>query len=244
VRGIPTCLAGPARIGTGTVLLAAALTAPLVAQLESLPLYGDAATRGLWAVWLDVGSGLNAASGQAQQLGARLSGGLGPLTLGVGAGVWSTGSGSSPTVGGTAGLRLLGGAARPLTLGLLAGVGYARAGPDSAASTYVTAPLGLVVTFNRVRAAGRAVMPWVAPRGELDHVRFAGAKGDQGGLGLSAGLSALVSGRVGLHAALDWLNLFQRIQGGITFAGGSRLTAGLGVHVLLAATPASPTPGH
>ena len=180
-------------------------------------------------MWLGAGSGVNDASGQAQHLGARLSGGLGPLTLGVGGGLWETGSGASATVGGTAGLRLLGGAARPLTLGLLAGVGYARAGSDSAASTCVTAPLGLVVTFNRVRAAGRTIVPWVAPRGELDRVRFFGAQGDQGGIGLSAGVSAPVSGRVGVHGALDWLDLFQRVNGGVTFAGGSRLTAGVGV---------------
>lgn len=221
------------------MVLAAALAAPLAAQFKSLPVYGDAATRGLWAVWLDAGSGVNDASGQAQHLGGRVSAGVGPLTLGVGGGVWETGAGTSPSFGGTAGLRLLGGAASSLTLGLMAGVGYARAGADSARSTYVTAPLGLVVTFNRVRAAGRHILPWVAPRGELDHVRFPVARGDQGGLGLSAGVSAPVAGRLGVHAALDWLELFARTQGGVTFTGGSRLTAGLGVHLLLA----PPRPG-
>jgi hypothetical protein len=228
-----------ARIAVGSAVLAAVLTTPLAAQFKSLPVFGDAATRGLWAVWLDAGTGVNDASGQAQHVGARLSGGVGPLTLGVGGGLWETGSGASATVGGTAGLRLLGGTTRPLALGLLAGVGYARVGPDSTATTYVTAPVGLVVTFNRVRAAGRTIVPWVAPRGELDRVRFPGVHGDQGGLGLSAGVSAPVSGRVGVHGALDWLELFRRSQGGVTFVGGSRLTAGLGVHVLLAA----PRPG-
>jgi hypothetical protein len=237
VTGALTRLTGPARLGGAVALLAALLAAPAAAQLKSLPVYGDAATRGLWAVWLDLGSGVNSASGQAQHVGARLSGGLGPLTLGVGAGVWETGSGASTTVGGTVGLRLLGGAARPLTLGLLAGLGYARAGPDSAATSYVTAPLALALTFNNVRAAGRTIVPWVAPRAELDRLRFPGVQGDQAGLGLSAGVSAPVSGRVGVHGALDWLDLFERVQAGVTFAGGSRLTAGLGVHVLLAAPP-------
>ncbi len=222
-------------------MLAAVLATPLAAQFKSLPVYGDAATRGLWAVWLDAGTGVNNGSGQAQHLGARVSGAVGPLTLGAGGGLWETGFGASGTVGGTAGLRLLGGAARPLALGLLAGVSYARAGPDSAATTYLTVPLGLVVTFNRVRVAGRTVAPWVAPRAELDRVRFPGVQGDQGGLGLSAGASALVSGRVGVHGALDWLELFQRSQDGITFVGGSRLTAGLGLYLLLARP--SPGPG-
>jgi hypothetical protein len=231
--------AGAARSTGGGALLAVLVATPLAAQLKSLPVYGDGATGGLWAVWLDAGSGVNDASGQAQHVGARVSGGVGRLTLSVGAGLWETGSGASATVGGTAGWRLLGGAASPVALGLLAGVGYARAGPDSGFSTYVTAPAGLVITFNRVRAAGRTIVPWVAPRGELDHVRFPAADGDQGGLGLSAGVRAPVSGRVGVHAALDWLELFQRSRNGVTFVGGSRLTAGLGVHVLLA----RPRPG-
>lgn len=225
---------GPARALGGAALLAAALPRPAVAQFKSLPVYGDGATQGLWAVWLDAGSGVNQASGQAQHYGARLSGGFGPLTLGVGGGLWDTGAGASATVGGTVGLRLLGGAASPLELGLLTGLGYARSGPDSAASTYLTAPLGLVMTFNRVHIAGRRVAPWVAPRGELDGVRFPGVKGDQGGVGLSAGVSTLVTARLGVHAALDWLELLRRSQNGITLLGGSRLTAGLGVHVLLA----------
>jgi hypothetical protein len=223
----------------GGALLAVLTTTPLVAQLESLPVYGDGATAGLWAVWLDAGSGVNNASGQAHHLGARVSGGVGRLTLSVGVGLWDTGSGASATVGGTAGVRLLGGTASPLAVGLLMGVGYARAGPDSASSTYVTAPVGLAIMFNRVHVAGQTIVPWVAPRGEVDRVRFPGVEGDQGGLGLSAGVRAPLSGRVGVHAALDWLELFQRRQNGITFVGGSRVTAGLGVHVFLA----PPRPG-
>ena len=223
-----------ARALAGGAALAAVLTTPLRAQFKSLPVYGDAATQGLWAVWLDAGSGVNRASGEAQHYGARLSCGAGPLTLGVDGGLWETGAGGSATVGGTVGLRLVGGTASPFALGLLVGLGYARAGPDSAASTYLSAPLGLVLTFNRVRVGGRALAPWVAPRGQLDRIRFPGVKGDQGGLGLSAGVSTLLTARLGVHAALDWLELFQRDQGGVTLLGGSRLTAGLGVHVLLA----------
>jgi hypothetical protein len=225
-------------VGAGALLAVFAAT-PLAAQLKSLPVYGDGATGGLWAVWLDAGSGVNDASGQAHHVGARVSGGAGRLTVTVGGGLWDTGSGASAAVGGTASWRLLGGAASPLALGLLAGVGYARAGPDSALSTYVTAPVALVIAFNRVQAAGRTFVPWVAPRGELDHVRFPAAKGDQGGLGVSAGVRAPVWGRVGVHAALDWLELFERHKNGITFVGGSRITAGLGVHVLLS----QPRPG-
>jgi hypothetical protein len=235
LSGVLARTPGLARIVAGGALLTAALATPLAAQFKSLPVYGDAGTGGLWAVWLDAGSGVNGASGRAQQYGARLSGAVGPLTLGVGGGLWETGSGASPAVDGSVGLRLLGGSTGSLALGLLAGVGYARSGPDSAASSYVTVPLALVLTFQRVRAAGRDIVPWLAPRAELDRVRFPGVQGDQGGVGMSAGLNAPVSGRVGVHGALDWLALVARRQGGVTFVGGSRLTAGLGVHVLLAA---------
>jgi hypothetical protein len=218
----------------GSAMLAWGGASPLAAQFKSLPVYGDAVVASTWTVWLDAGSGDNAVSGEAHDLGVRVGGGLGRVGLNVGVGLWDVTTGVAAQFGGMAGIRLTEDRGGPVSLSVLAGVGYARAGPDSTASSYVSAPVGFAIAFNGVRVGGHTVVPWIAPRAELDRLRLPNVSGDQGGVGASAGVRARLFGRVGIHGALDWLQLFERRTSGVTFTGGSRLTAGIGANILLA----------
>lgn len=206
---------------------------PLVAQLKSVPVYGGIGVRPGWTFGVDYGSGLNAVTGRARHLGARVSGGMGPVTLGLAGGRWDAGSSASAQVGGTVAVRLRGSERSALALGLLVGLGYVRSGADSSASSYLSVPLGVTLTINRLHAFGGPVVPWLGPRVELERVSFSDVDADQRGIGGSAGVSIGVLERLGVHAAVDWLRLFARSAPGITLGGGPRLTAGIGVHVLL-----------
>lgn len=206
---------------------------PLAAQLKSVPVYPVTGVHAGWAVAVDFGSGLNRASGRARHVGAGVNGGLGPVRFGLAGGVWDPGTGTSTQVGATAGLRLRGSDATRLSAGVLAGLGYVGSGTGANSTTYYSAPVALTITLNTLRRGRHAIVPWIAPRVELDRVSFAAVRGDQVGVGVSAGVSLALLDRVGVHAAGDWLQLFERREAGVTLAGGSRLTAGIGMHFLL-----------
>jgi hypothetical protein len=214
--------------------------APLAAQLQSVPVYAGIGVRPGWTFGAEYGSGLNAASGRASHLGARLSGGFGRVTLGLVGGRWDAGSSASAKVGATAAVLLRGGQRSALALGLLVGLGYVRSGADSNASSYLSAPLGVTLTINRLQPLGLPVVPWLVPRVEFERVSFSDVIADQQGIGGSAGVSVGLYPRLGVHAAVDWLRRFARSAPGITLGGGSRLTAGIGVHVLLRPGGATP----
>lgn len=209
----------------------------LPAQLKSIPVYAVTAARPGWAAALDYGAGLNDASGHARHLGARVGGRTGRLQLTAAAGAWDAGASTSAQVGGTALLRVLGSRSSGLALHALAGAGYTRAGPAGDATTYVTLPLGIAVVRSGLRAPRGAVTPWLTSRVEIARVSFATVRASQTGVGVSGGLAAELRGRLGAHAALEWLKRFELGAVGITLPGGNRITAGVGVHILLSATP-------
>lgn len=183
-----------------------------------------------WALAGDFGSGVNAASGRARHWGGRVGGTLGPLDLVAGGGVWDAASGASVQLGGTVAARTLGFATGPVTAFAVAGVGRARAGPGDSSAVYWTFPLGLAVIRSWRGAGSRALTPWLFPRIQVDRVMFAGARADQLGAGLSAGMSADLTDRLGVHGALDWLHQFRWTGPVLTLEGGERVTVGLGAY--------------
>jgi len=209
----------------------------LPAQLKSVPVYAVTAARPGWAAALDYGSGINQASGHARHWGARAAGGFGRLQVALAAGVWDAGASASAQFGGTALLRALGRPSGGLALHALAGAGYARAGAGSSATTYVTVPLGVAVVHSGFHTSRGALTPWLTSRVEIVREAFAGFRPSQAGVGVSGGVAAAVRGRLGAHVALEWLKLFERRGAGVTLSGGDRITAGVGVHVLLSGTP-------
>jgi hypothetical protein len=71
------------------------------------------------------------------------------------------------------------------------------------------------------------------PRAQLDHVTFALARVNQMGVGFSAGATADVTSRLGVHVSADWLHLTRRVASSLTLEGGWRGTAGIGGYVRL-----------
>ena len=216
---------------TPLLLMCAAL--PLNAQLKSVPVYPLLAARPGWAVGLDYGSGLNGASGRARHWGGRAGVGTGRVQLTASAGAWDAGTSVSAQLGGTGAFRILGPSSGGLAGHALAGLGHTRSGGDS----YLTFPLGLVVSHTGLRTPRGAVTPWVASVAEFDRVSFGGIRATQAGVGLSGGLSAMLYRRLGLHLALEGVRMFERRGGGVTLEEGTRITVGAGVHLLFAGTP-------
>ncbi len=223
------------RLGALAPLLGG-LAQPLAAQLKSVPVYPLLAAGRGWAAALDYGSGLNDASGHARHLGARVGAGTARVRLTAAGGAWDAGASTSAQFGGTALLRVLGKGSGGLALHALAGAGYTRAGPADSAATYVTIPLGLAVVRSGLQTSRGAMMPWLASLVEFDGVSFGAVRATQTGVGLSGGLAATLHGRLGAHAAFEWMRMFQRGAIGVTLSGGTRVTAGVGVHLLLSGT--------
>lgn len=209
---------------------------PLAAQLQSVPVYAVTTARPGWALAADYGTGLNDASGHARHVGGRVTGPAGPFRLTAAAGAWDAGSRTSAQLGGTAGLSLgiVGGS---LSLLAMVGAGFARAGPRDTATTYWTFPAGVALIRPGSGTGRPAITPWLFPRAQMIHVSFARAHINQLGVGLSAGVSAALTDRLGVHGAVDWLYLARRSGGLLTLEGGTRVTAGLGVDVHLARSP-------
>jgi hypothetical protein len=183
-----------------------------------------------WTVAGDFGSGLNAASGRAHHWGGRVAGALGPLRLMAGGGLWDAASGTSLQVGATVATRVLGGAARPLALFAVAGAGRVRAGPSDTSATYWTFPLGVALIRPWRGTGSHSVTPWLFPRVQVDRTTFAGARSDQLGVGVSAGMSVQLMRRLGVHGALDWLHQFRWAGPVLTVEGGERITMGVGAY--------------
>ncbi len=225
------------RVLAGAAVLLGAIAPPLTAQFKSVPVYAITAARPGWAVALDFGAGLNDASGHARHVGGRVAGALGSVRLTAGGGVWDAGSSTTAQLGGTAAVRLAGGAQRPLTVLAVGGVGSTHSGPSDTAATYWTFPVGVALIRPGLGPRRRAITPWLFPRVQVDRVSFAGARANQLGVGLSAGVSADLTGRLGVHGALDWLHLFRWAGTALTLEGGARATMGVGAYVRFSGSP-------
>lgn len=215
-------------------LLVAARQLP--AQLKSIPVYAVTAPREGWAAGLDYGSGLNPASGRGRHWGARVGLGSAWVRLNAAGGAWDAGASTSAQLGVTGLVRVVGRGADGLALHALAGAGYTRSGPADSATTYLTIPLGFAVVHSGLRTSRGAVTPWLASLVELDGLSFGVVRATQAGVGMSGGVAATLHGRVGAHLALEGLRMFERRAGGVTLREGTRVTAGVGVHLLLSGT--------
>jgi hypothetical protein len=112
----------------------------------------------------------------------------------------------------------------------LAGAGTVHAGPSDTAAAYWTFPVGLALIRSWRGAGFRGITPWLFPRVQVDRTTFAGARSDQFGVGLSAGVSVQLTGRLGAHGALDWLHQFRWASPALTVEGGERVTMGVGAY--------------
>jgi hypothetical protein len=203
---------------------------PLAAQIKSFPAYPPGAAGLGWTVAGDFGSGLNPASGRAHHWGGRVAGTLGRLGLAAGGGVWDAASGMSPQGGAAVAARVLGGGRRPLALFAVAGAGRARAGPSDTSAAYWTFPVGLALVGGEGAGGSHGITPWLFPRVQVDRTAFASARSDQLGVGMSAGVSVRLAGRLGVHGALDWLHQFRWASPVLTVEGGERVTMGVGAY--------------
>jgi hypothetical protein len=217
------------------ILLAAAQ--PLAAQIKSFPVYPPAAAGPGWTVAGDFGSGLNPASGRAHYLGGRAAGALGPLGLMAGVGLWDAASGTGVQLGATVATRVPGAATGSLALFAVAGAGTVRAGPSDTATTYWTFPVGVALIRPWPGAGRRGFTPWLFPRVQVDHTSFAGARSDQFGVGISAGMSVQLTGHLGVHGALDWLHQFHWAGPGLSVEAGERVTMGVGAYWRVSRAP-------
>src|SRR3990172_8665802 len=74
-------------------------------------------------------------------------------------------------------------------------------------------------------------------RGETMRGSFGTVRASQNAVGVSGGMAAAVRGRLGVHAALEWLRMFDRSRLGVTLPGGDRVTPGAGVPLLFWGVP-------
>lgn len=208
------------------------LTSPAAeAQLQSLPVYPISVLHRGTSVAVDYGRDVDPSRVTAQHLGIRAMVQPGPVSLEFGAGLRDAGADPDLQAAASTGVRLVGGGASRLTLGLQVGAGYLRSGKADSAATHLALPLGLGVAFPERTAGAAGLRPWLAPRVQLNRVSFAGVILNHVGLGAAAGVDVALPGRAGIHLSVDWSRFPDRRSGGVTFLGGSRLTIGAGVYV-------------
>jgi hypothetical protein len=188
------------------VVLALGLAAsPARAQNPGLPVYNIGVPRGI-GIYGDVAfpndvAGGGTAYGVTGRAGLGLFGATATLSSlnpdGPG--------GSDLSVGGTLNYRLLGGPLVPLSVTLQGGVSYAKPGEGFLPGQEVTAyrfPVGVgfaLVVPNPVLA----IVPWLAPRVDIDYRKAGSSSNTDTNFGLSGGLEFNFLNGFGVHAAYD-----------------------------------------
>lgn len=220
-----------------------AVALPARAQLRALPVYSTAASGSGLELAVDYGRDLVTPVAPAQHVGGRATLSVGPASLEIGAGLWDAGSIPGPSdsarrrlqASGNLGLRVMGDRASPVMVGLQLGVGYLRSDGDAEQDSHLSMPLSVGMVFRPVAVAGKGVRPWLAPRVELHRVTFSQVALSHMGLGATGGFTVAITGRVGLHGALDWSYFGDRRVSNVTLFGGSRIAVGAGAHVRIGA---------
>lgn len=195
------------------VCILAAVSAPLAGQLNTLPVMVSPKGGTGFMLAVDYGRGLNTESGENSAVGARAALGLGPVSIGAGAGTVnpriSTVSSLRDTelqymVNGA--IRVLGGAFVPVAINIHGGAGFLNRTLDGAERKEINIPVGIGIGLN-VPTPGFSFEPWVAPRFSVRRVEEGGVSDTQTGFGLSAGIGLGFAMGLGLHVALDWSDL-------------------------------------
>jgi hypothetical protein len=183
----------------------ALMARPAAAQVAGLPVFNTPVPLGVSA-GLDAGfNGDEAGGGTA--FGASVGYGSGIVGITATLATWSPDDGDAITsIGGTMGVRVLGGPLNPLSVQLQGGVGFWKQDAGVAGDVeFLHVPLGVAVGMV-IPSPAVSLRPWIAPRLDLLHADTEDVT-DEGDwltdFGLSAGLDLAFIGGLGLRAAYD-----------------------------------------
>lgn len=196
------------------------------AQVAGIPFY--ASPRGGTGVSVAANAGStdeNAGGGK----GIAVTGGVGvgPLRLTATAGQFNpTPAGDNVnTFGATAGMRLFGAPLVPISIGVTAGVGYAKYGTALGTQARVSVPVAVGIGINIPLFP---IKPWVAPRVQFNRSAAVGTtpSSTETRVGVSVGADFNLLLGLGVHAAVDYLP--KKVDGATTLP--SSTTIGVGAH--------------
>ena len=193
---------------------------PATAQLANNPTYfAPNGGTGL-TVSGEYGAGMNNASGKGYSLNARGELGMPMINIGAGVGLAYPNGGGNSTVNfeGNAGLTLMSLPLSGISVSAHGAVGYIS---PTGGNKIITVPVGITVGV-KPPSPGVSLEPWASARLHYVNVSSSGPGGGASStnVGLSAGVNVGLPIGVGLHAALDYLNV----------SGGSPILFGIGAH--------------
>jgi hypothetical protein len=204
------------------------MAAPASAQLSGLPVVYAPASTGITIGGM-YGRGLNDDSGKLNSAGGMVTIGLPAFQVSAGASYYGFG-GDFPiekvSFGGNAGYKLPLPPSTPVTLMVVAGVGYVS--PEG--GSILTVPAGLTLGIN-VPATSVSVTPWVSP--QFRYTRISPDVGDgasESSFGVSGGLSVGLPVGVGIDLAVDWNRIPADAFGDVGAPSLNQITIGAGLH--------------
>ena len=166
-------------------------------------------------------------------VGARVGLGLPVVSFEIGLGSFNTdvtGADKEITFAGKAAVQVFGGPLVPVSVNLQVGAGITKffdLATDGLEITTTTVPIGVGIGVN-VPTPGASIEPWIAPRIQVTRTKVTlGAlpsiTDTDTNVGISAGLNVGFASGLGLHLALDYLN--------VTGVGAEDpITFGIGLH--------------
>jgi len=171
-------------------------------------------------------------------VGARVGLGLPIVSFEIGLGSFNTdetGADKEITFAGKAAVQVFGGPLVPVSVSLQAGVGITKFGDlntDLFELTLTTIPIGVGIGVN-VPTPGASIEPWIAPRiqvsrEKLTRAGLGSATETNTNVGISAGLNVGFASGLGLHLALDYLNVTGVDAAGVELP--DPITFGIGLH--------------
>lgn len=177
------------------------VAAPAQAQLFGLPVAYSPAAAGVTIGGM-FGRGLNTASGKSNSAGGMVTIGLPTFQVSAGASYVGFG-GDNPiekiSFGGNAGYKLPLPPETPVSVAVVAGVGYLSAD----GTTQLSVPVGPALSIN-VPSTGVAVTPWVSPQFRYFRTSGGGFSGSSSSWGVAGGVCVGFGPGVGVNLALDY----------------------------------------
>lgn len=195
--------------GAALVLGMTLIVRPAVAQMNSIPVYFNPKGGTGLMVAVDLGRGINDASGKNTAVAFRTALGIGPVTIGGSVGLVNpdglVGRELESQYMGNIALRLFGGGLLPVSLSLQGGVGVLTL--DDTNKEIITVPIGLGLGFS-IPTPGFSFDPWIAGRYTFVRTKDAtfpvAATANQNSFGISGGLNFNFLMGLGFHVAGDW----------------------------------------
>jgi hypothetical protein len=223
--------------GAALTLGLALVAGPVVAQMNSIPVYHNPKGGSGLLLAADFGKGVNDESGKNTAFAFRTGFGVGPVTFGASVGT------VNPEVGterqsevqwmANMGLRLFGGGLMPVALSLQGGVGVVNIEGSGAAggdAKIVNVPVGLGLGFN-VPAPTFNFEPWIATRVQYTRNEISTFSANQVGWGISAGMNFSFLMGLGIHIAGDWeTNPLEALTTGVDIPKTTPFVLGIGLN--------------